>query len=552
MNGGWIALIAVGVAAISAFIFFLWKSAKKKRAQLDAFLAAPEPEFKTYKKPAKIDYSSECERIINKKFSTYVELFNELIKYSGSLEYLKKKKLAEHYTARDSENETADRIKETEARLEALRAELERAHWFNYSAKDAAGNIDILFRDFAEMCVYLPSDKRPPEPMRSFAPKGKKWLQASEDVWMMLSEFYIIVWNQRDMAIRLYDYADVSVKSDFKIKSLGYGIAPEADDEIAAKHYKHETANGKPDKKYQNNPTRVEVFRGFTVITIGKIKARADFQNKKYAVLTEKRINSYKKSVNAKPIQRYIAFLKSSDVLSFRISDMEKRMPTEEEEREAIRLLKEEERKKARDERERLRAEAAEAKRIEREKAREEAKAQRLAERESARTDDKRSSQKKTDGELILDSLTKEEIALIQKNRRAKDEAEQEAEKEKNEAEKRAAMRALPEAPITQLTGTRVISNHLFAFNYQINEGYSYSGISLKLVDWVGRDVSTEYKIEPVSAGSRIRATFELLSGRNYNSEVPYYMLLTPIGADNPIGKLEYKIKLSFVSEFDF
>ena len=52
--------------------------------------------------------------------------------------------------------------------------------------------------------------------------------------------------------------------------------------------------------------------------------------------------------------------------------------------------------------------------------------------------------------------------------------------------------------------------------------------------------------------GTRIRASFELLSGRNYNSEVPYYMILTPTGADAPIGKLEYKIKISFTTDYDF
>jgi hypothetical protein len=156
--------------------------------------------------------------------------------------------------------------------------------------------------------------------MRSFAPKGKKWIQSSDDIWIMPSEFYILVWNQKDMAIRLYDYAELSVKSDFKIKSLGYGVSPDEDDEIAAKHYKHEIASGKPDKKYQNNPMRVEVFRGFISITVGKNRAKVDFKNKKYAVLTEKRINSYKKSIPLFVEQKLVDYTKGEVLLVFSCS----------------------------------------------------------------------------------------------------------------------------------------------------------------------------------------------------------------------------------------
>ena len=546
MSGIWIALIAVGAAAFLAFAFFLVRSVKQKRAQLDAFLAAPEPQFKTFEKPKHFEYSTECERIINKKFSAYVELYNELIRQSGRLEYLKKKKLAEHYTASDKEEETAAEVAKAEQAVAKLRAEIEGAHWYNYSAKDASGNIEILFRDFLEVWEYIPADKRPPEPMRSFAPKGKKWIQSSDDIWIMPSEFYILVWNQKDMAIRLYDYAELSVKSDFKIKSLGYGVSPDEDDEIAAKHYKHEIASGKPDKKYQNNPMRVEVFRGFISITVGKNRAKVDFKNKKYAVLTEKRINSYKKSIGAKPMRRFIDYLNRTNLLAFRISDIESRMPTEEEEREAIRAAKEEARERVRRERELAKAEAAEAKRAEREKERAAAKAATAVAAESAPQAEEgiAPTAKKSEAEMIAETLTKEEIELIRKKRRKNAAAEDSAEREAKEAEKRAMIRALPEAPVIQLTGNRIITSSSFAINYQIKEGYAHSGVSLKLVDWLGRDVSTEYKIEPVSAGSRIRATFELRSNRNYNSEVPYYMLLTPIGAENPIGKLEYKVKL--------
>ena len=549
MSGGWIALIAVGAAAASAFGYFLYRSVKQKRAQIERFLAAPEPQYKSFSKPRPFEYSSECERIINKKFADYVDLCNEYIKYKGKLEYLNKKKLAEHYTARDTEALTDDEIKKYDTALENCRAAIERSHWFNYSAKDAAGNVEMLFMDYAELASLLPTDKLPPEPMKSFAPKGKRWLQCSEDVWMMLTEFYILVYNNKDMSIRIYDYSELSVTSDFKVKSLGFGVAPDENDEIAAKHWKHETKDGKQDKKYQNNPIRVEVFRGFVVFSVGKIKAKADFQNKKFAVLTEKRVNSYKKTVASKPIQRYVNYLYSSDVLSFRVSDMEKRMPTDEEIKQAQRIEREEERARLREERERAKAEERAEKKAERERERAEAKASGTADSTVIATE---STSKKSSTESILDTLTKDEIELIKKNRKAKNEAEKAAEREQAESERRAAMRALPEAPITQLTGTRVISNNLFSFNYQINEGYEYKGVSLKLVDWVGKDVSTVYNIEPVSPGTRIRASFELLSGRNYNSEVPYYMLLTPTGADAPIGKLEYKIKISFTTDYDF
>ncbi len=529
--------IISGVVLLGALLLLLVFSAKKKRRQMEAFLATPEPKYKGFMQPSQFNYSNECERIINKKFSSFISICNDMMIAGAHKEYLEKRKKAEHYLALDSERDTDKAIAESVRFKEEYREAAERAHWFNYSPKDTSGEITDLFYRFKAISDALPNVKAPSEPLRSFAPKGKKWIEASGGNWLLFNEFYVMVCNSNDLTIRVKDYSEVEVKSDLKIKSLGWGVEPEEDEEIAEKHWKHVTANGRPDKKYQNNPMRVDVYKGFIIINIGKIKARVDFRNKKDAILTEKKINAYKKSVAAKAIKKYTDHIFSSSVLTFRVAEMDVQMKNAEEKREEEKLL---EKERAKEEREAARLLLKEQKAKERAALMAEKKAERTASKIAA-------SPTQIDG-----GFSREEIELVMSVRRAKAEAERDADiKQKNE-EKAAAIKALGEAPISQSSGTRVITNNLFFFYYVVDADFVGEGITMVLANELGDAVSTEFNIEPIGAGSRFRASFELLPNMDFDSEKPYYMLVAPIGTDTPIGKLEYKIKISFVSDFDF
>ena len=526
--------IISGIVLLGILILLLFLSAKKKRAQMKEFLSAPEPKYKGFDMPRQFNYSNECERIINKKFANFISICNDMMIEGAHKEYLEKRKRAEHYLALDSEADTDKAIAESVRFKEEYREAAERAHWFNYSPKDTSGEITDLFYRFKALSDSLPNSKAPAEPLRSFAPKGKKWIEASGGIWLLLNEFYIMVCNSNDLTIRVCEYSALEVKSDFTVKSLGWGVEPAEGDEIAAKHWKHVTANGRPDKKYQNNPMRVEVYKGFVIINIGKIKAKIDFRNKSDAILTEKKISGYKRAVSAKAIKKYTDYIFSSSVLTFRVAEMDVQMKNALEKMAEEKLL----------EKERMKEERAAAKlQLKEQKAKE--RAEFMAEKKADR-------QVAVAASGIEGGLSKEEIELIMSARRAREKAEQVANSAQENEQKKAKIEALEKAPISQSSGTRVITNNLFFFNYVVDEGFSHNGISLVLADEYGDAVSTEFNIEPIGAGSRFRASFELLPNLDFDSEKSYYMLLTPIGEDEPIGKLEYKIKISFVSDFDF
>lgn len=523
-------VLIVAFAAIAVAAVIVLKKQDEKIEELRAFLDSPEPPAACFRAPAPFEYSSEIERHINEKFAEYIILCNSFIKERGHLSYLKKRKLAEHKLRPEAEAATEREIALCDSRLKEKEAEMKNGGWHNYFSSKTETSVD-LFAKFKAMSEAMPSSQKLPEPIASFSPKGKRWLPLSGGRNMLLCEFYIAVYSKEDLSIKIFDYSELSVKADYTVKSLPYGVKPKDGEQIAKKHWKYERADGTKDKRYADNPTRVDVYTAYAIVSLGEWSAKLDMPSKSGAELFERRVNAYKRALATKAIQKYVSAVFDSEVLYFKVENIEKliQLATD-------KATREKEEKKLVRERE------AEARRLEKEeKAR--VRAERLANK--AKVSDAPVSQSATP------VFSDDEIQMILDARKEREEADKRAEEERQRMAKAARVAAVGEPPISHVGSTRVITNNLFSFTYTVNRAIDYE-CELFFVDALGEVVSRTLRVSLPAVGESFKATFELLSGKDFDSATDYYLFVRIVGDEEPIGKIDYKINISFVSDFDF
>ena len=145
-----------------------------------------------------------------------------------------------------------------------------------------------------------------------------------------------------------------------------------------------------------------------------------------------------------------------------------------------------------------------------------------------------------------------EEIRMIMEARRQK-----EAERERQEAEaKERALKLLTKevttSPIIQHGGSNVITNNIFNLTFVQKDIVEATLYELVFVSELGDEVSLKVECRVVKQGETFNAYFELLPNMSFDSSKVYYLLIKNKGDDSLIGKLDYKIDISFASDFDF
>lgn len=515
-------VILIFIAIVTAAVIFTTVKVITKKKELEKVINAEEPRPRVFKTPKKFEFSSTLECLINEKYTEYISAYNSFIKEKGHLEYLKERLDAEHKLGLEGEDSTRAEIEKCAPKVESLRASMEKIHWHNYFCSKADSAIS-LFEKFKDMCNVLPVLNKVPEPMYSFAQNGKPWISLSDGVKIMLSEFFVALWNTSENSIRIYKYESLQIKSDYTIKSLPFGTSPKVGEEVAKKHWKHERADGTPDKRFQDNPTRVDVFCAHIVFTLGDYKAKIDTLSKSKAESMEKRINAYKKSVAAVAIRKYVDFVFTSDTMLFKLENIEKKIEFNkallEKEKEAKKELKYKE------------------KRSEKEK--------KSVDNRADPVDEKKEDSKPDD------NFSEEEIQMILDARREKEERLAREEKERKRLEAVARVEAVEQAPISQVGGTRVITNNIFTFNYKVERAVDCE-VELFFANEIGEVISKSVRTMLPPIGESFRHTFELLSEKSFESGENYYLFVRPVGELEPIGKLDYKINISFALDFDF
>jgi len=145
-----------------------------------------------------------------------------------------------------------------------------------------------------------------------------------------------------------------------------------------------------------------------------------------------------------------------------------------------------------------------------------------------------------------------EEIRMIMEARKQK-----EAERERLEAEaKERALKLLTNevtsSPIVQYGGSNVITNNIFNLTFVQKDNVEAELYELVFVSELGDEVSSKVECPVVKQGEKFDAYFELVSNISFDSSKMYYLLIKNKGDDSLIGKIDYKIDISFASDFDF
>ena len=309
---------------------------------------------------------------------------------------------------------------------------------------------------------------------------------------------------------------------------MPFGVAPKKGEVVAKTHWKHERPDGTPDKRFPDNPTRVDIFATQLIVSIGGCKAKIDSLTKTDAEGIEKKINAYKRSVSTVAVRKYVDFIFSSDILLFKLENIEKKI-------EADKALSEKEK--------------AEKKQIK-------AKAKPIKENskpEEIEEVDIKDFLQNSETEMVIEQekFSEEEVEMILEARREKEAQRIRQEEERKKLEAAAKIDAIDDAPISQIGGTRVITNNIFGFNYKV-EREILGEVELFFVNSVGEIISTVFKTTLPALSDSFRPDFELLSEKAFDSSETYYLFVRRVGEEEPIGKLDYKINISFALDFDF
>lgn len=495
---------------------------EQAREEKKKFLAAPEPVSYQHNLSGHAEYTNEAEREINRKFAAFVAAENDRIKLSDHVDWLNKRKSAQtELDLLDERRITENEIVETTRALEEC---IKRKNTLLAGGAELFDSIYLsaVIKKFNTVCRPLKKtcfDNIITEFFKSI-PVG--YLECTTGQIFIFHLFHLSIYNRADHTIRYVDYNDLSLQAEFYKDETS---SPKKSDEIVGQHYQYETKNGEADKRYGYNPITFDVMRGKLVVTIEGLMGTIDFNNKEKTLQYEKAFQNYCQTLCSPPY---------SEIKSLYLSNSEKLKSIDE-----------------------LFPTAPQAPKVKREyrsgSLSERSPSNSTPARQVARTVIKTPMREEIP--QSLSDLSLEEQAMIIAARRQQSEK---AKEEKEAAERMARQAKLNFAgvnPIEQSGGNRVITNNLFNFTYkQVADTPSAEKYELVFVDELGNAVSNTQILDKKSIGTETKISFKLNASISFDSFKPYYLLVRPAErtTDELLGKLTYKINISFTDEFGF
>ena len=146
--------------------------------------------------------------------------------------------------------------------------------------------------------------------------------------------------------------------------------------------------------------------------------------------------------------------------------------------------------------------------------------------------------------------LSEEEKQLIIEMRKNKEKQKREEEQRQKKLAFETQYGAITGQAIRQISGPKTITNNIFSCTYVVEKELSGEGIKLFFVASDGETVSKVASVSAVSPGETFKVQFELLSNK-IETQSNCYLLVKSTKDDSTIAKLEYKLNITFVSDFD-
>lgn len=146
--------------------------------------------------------------------------------------------------------------------------------------------------------------------------------------------------------------------------------------------------------------------------------------------------------------------------------------------------------------------------------------------------------------------LSEEEKQLIIEMRKNKEKQKREEEQRQKKLAFETQYGAITEQAIRQISGPKTITNNIFSCTYVVEKELSGEELKLFFVASDGEAVSKVASVRAVSLGETFKVQFELLSNK-IETQSNCYLLVKSTKDDSTIAKLEYKLNITFVSDFD-
>ncbi len=148
-------------------------------------------------------------------------------------------------------------------------------------------------------------------------------------------------------------------------------------------------------------------------------------------------------------------------------------------------------------------------------------------------------------------NLSNEELSMILQMRKEKQTQAKIEEDKKKEYASNIALMEIGNAPIQPTSNNRTITNNIFSITFKQVEKCSENCMAV-FVNSDGEEISNRVEYGVKEIDEEFKLSFELLSQKQFDNTKKYYLFIKDSTSEKVLGKIEYKINISFASDFDF
>lgn len=433
--------------------------------------------------------------------------------------------------------ETKKQIQETEQEYEKCNGEINEVKPYIANSENEDGSYALLAKvekKFQSLMKYLSDDFVPPQELMPFYREGC-CLSMDENTFLWFCPYYFLLINKQKnkLSVRVLSYNELLLYMNTQTVSLGYGETVPNGFEITDSHWEYERADGQRNMRYKDNRLRYDVRIYELFISVQDVTKRVAFASAANVERPIKYLQEYRNILNSENVGRIISRIfqceSTPDIIHIH-DDVMKAMKAEaetkklaEKEAKAAQLLaqkKEEEARKA------ALKKAAEERRIRAEKEKE------LEERW-----------------LCLQHQMASEEQLIQEKEIIWSTAERLLESNCDQIQEKYVTN---KSPLDVDVKHRTITNSMTKISLIQRNATDCQKYVLWFVDAMGQRISNARLLDQKSVGELSVLQFELKSQSGFSSGKDYYLCVLNFEDGQILGALPFKIKISFVNDFDF
>lgn len=433
--------------------------------------------------------------------------------------------------------ETKKQIQETEQEYEKCNGEINEVKPYIANSENEDGSYALLAKvekKFQSLMKYLSDDFVPPQELMPFYREGC-CLSMDENTFLWFCPYYFLLINKQKnkLSVRALSYNELLLYMNTQTVSLGYGETVQNGFEITDSHWEYERADGQRNMRYKDNRLRYDVRIYELFISVQDVTKRVAFASAADVERPIKYLQEYRNILNSENVGRIISRIfqceSTPDIIHIH-DDVMKAMKAEaetkklaEKEAKAAQLLaqkKEEEARKA------ALKKAAEERRIRAEKEKE------LEERW-----------------LRLQHQMASEEQLIQEKENIWGTAERFLESNCDQIQEKYVTN---KSPLDVDVKHRTITNSMTKISLIQRNATDCQKYVLWFVDAMGQRISNARLLDQKSVGELSVLQFELKSQSGFSSGKDYYLCVLNFEDGQILGALPFKIKISFVNDFDF